>query len=73
MTKQDYELIAKAIKQTIQTVAATAVPATAPLQLRAVAFTAISIATNLATKNARFDTNRFLEACGIDPEFNERL
>lgn len=59
MTKKDYELIARALKSTHQTVN---VPTRVAQQW---ANDVCAIADALAQDNPRFDRERFLAACGV--------
>ena len=69
MTKKDYELIAKVIKQShdnISTLANGMLPkAKVEAQLAGVAFVALAMAAHLACDNPRFEAKRFFAACGF--------
>lgn len=65
MTRKDYEMIAATIREAQVRVAET-VPsdAEASTQLRGVRRAAAHLATAFMIDNSRFDTVRFLKACG---------
>ena len=60
MTRKDYILIAKAIKD-----AATGYPEARPDAVQQSEDIAFGIAEALAGDNSRFDRDRFLRACGV--------
>lgn len=64
MTRKDYELIAKAIRDTQERIKNDATNEDRTEQLRGVRRTAAHIAQALAADNGRFDAGRFLTACG---------
>lgn len=65
MTKKDYELIAKAIRDTQARINAGSIAKNSLLdQLRGVRRTAAHLSDALAVENPRFDAGRFLAACG---------
>lgn len=72
MTKKDYELIARALKQSYDNASTLVVvekntkkpKSEAPL-LRGIAFTVLTMTAHLERTNARFDRARFLAACGF--------
>lgn len=78
MTKKDYELIAENIRRRINTDIKHVVHLAEPLGTKAkemackqayiegIASTVAALATALAHDNSRFDTSRFIEACGIE-------
>lgn len=60
MTRKDYVLIAKSIKQT-RDMFADGSPST-----KAIDIAAMELATVLKSENQRFDRQRFLTACGVN-------
>lgn len=58
MTRKDYELIARVLRDKHERW-----DATGQMAVRAIAE---AFATELATTNPRFDRARFLKACGVD-------
>jgi hypothetical protein len=71
MTRKDYEIIAAAIRATRERIDATTCSETEKwdrqLQQRGVRRAAAHIADALHEDNPRFDTARFLTACGFGP------
>lgn len=71
MTKKDYELIAKALKQaydnasTLIVVEKNTSKKSHDLRLRGIAFTVLTLTIHLERENDRFDRKRFLQACGF--------
>ena len=69
MTKKDYELIAAAIKRTVDEARAYEHPAYGlSIRLSALEDLANDLAGELTKTNPRFDQRRFLVACGVLPE-----
>ena len=70
MTRKDYQLIADAIVATQQRIKAddTYTQGEQQSQLRGVRRTAAHLADALGSTNPRFDTTRFLKACGYGAE-----
>jgi hypothetical protein len=66
MTRKDYELIAAAVKVSYDGYAHL------PAQVQAIHSVAISLSVALRSDNPRFDSDRFLVACGIpESEINQ--
>lgn len=63
MTRNDYELIARAFRESIPV--ATLAPDDLPRVRQGWATAAHAVADMLAAGNARFDRTRFLAACGV--------
>lgn len=71
MTRKDYELIAKAIALNNPDTWQDATIGNTPYGdgwRNAIRLTAAAMARELAANNARFDKNRFLQACGVTGE-----
>lgn len=68
MTKKDYELIAKAMKQSYSNAQSLTMPKKTKEDMKllsGIAFTVYSLTAHLENANHKFDRKKFLAACGF--------